>query len=76
VVAWAAAWNIEGAQTMKDLWDSLKGKKTYIGLATGIAVILLHKAGVPTPGIQIDDQAIFNNLWTMALAATFRHGIG
>jgi hypothetical protein len=45
------------------------GKKVYIGCFVGMAVLLLHKAGVPMPGVTIDDQAILNNLWILFMVA-------
>lgn len=57
------------------LWEFLKGKKTYIGLALGGVVVLAHKAGLPMPGVQIDDQAYIQNLWMLALGAAARHGL-
>jgi hypothetical protein len=61
---------------MTQTWNWLKGKKTYIGLGVGAIVVIAHRLGVPTPGVQVDDTQIVHNLWMIAIAAAGRHGIG
>ena len=62
---------------MNQIWEFLKGKKTYIGLAVGGLVVIAHKLGVPLPpGIQLDEQSYLQNLWGLAIAAAGRHGLG
>lgn len=61
---------------MNQTWEYLKGKKTYIGIAVGVLVVIAHKVGIPMPpGVQIDDNQFVNNLYTAAIAAFVRHGI-
>lgn len=60
---------------MKKAWDFLKGKKTYLGLAVGAVVVLAHKAGIPMPGVQVDDQQWLTNLWQIVLVGFARHGL-
>ena len=57
------------------MWTYLKGKKTYVGLAVGAVVVLAHKAGVPMPGVTIDDNAYLQNLWALGVAAAARYGM-
>lgn len=60
-------------------WSWLKGKKTYIGLAVGAAVVVAKHFGVPLPsGIdaQVNDQEFWLNMYKLALGAAARHGIG
>ncbi len=62
---------------MKDLWNYLKGKKTYVGLALAAIVLVANKFGVPLPeGLHVNPDQIDRDLYQVVIAAAMRHGIG
>ena len=52
---------------------NLAGKKTYLSVALGIAVILAnHFLGISIPGVQLNDAEWMTNIWQLILVATGR----
>lgn len=60
---------------MAQIWNYLKGKKTYIGLAAGGIVVLLNHVGIHVPGVTLDQNAYTQQLWALLIGAATRHGI-
>lgn len=58
---------------MANIWNSLKGKKTYAVCALTIVVVALQQMGVVIPGVPTINP---NDALNALLAATIRHGIG
>jgi hypothetical protein len=58
------------------MWEALKGKKTYVGLALGAVVVVANAVGIPLPDwLHVNQQDALKDLYQMALAACVRHGI-
>lgn len=56
---------------MTQIWNALKGKKTYLVSAVAVGLWMLQQAGIQIPGVTIDGHAIE----VAVLAATIRHGV-
>lgn len=51
----------------------INGKKLYLGAAAGALVLVCHKLGVPTPGIEVNDQEVTKNLWELFMVFAAGH---
>jgi hypothetical protein len=54
---------------MPKILEAINGKKVYIGVTFGIIALLLHRLGVPMPGVTVDDAAVTNNIYMLLMVA-------
>lgn len=56
---------------MAQIWNALKGKKTYFVSAVAMSLWMLQQAGIQIPGVTVDGHAVE----VAVLAAMIRHGV-
>lgn len=57
---------------MRKVLNFLDGKKVYLGCVLGACALVCHKLGIPMPGITVDDSAVMQNLYVLAMVAAGR----
>lgn len=61
---------------MRDLWDSLNGLKTHIGVGIGIFAILAgHFGNMPIPGFEVNHHTWLQDIWQLGMVSAVRHAL-
>jgi hypothetical protein len=58
---------------MPSILSAINGKKFYIGALVGTIALVCHKLGIPIPGVEINDDAIMQNLWLLWMGSAAAH---